>query len=61
MYANGEGVARDLLQAYMWADLAASAGEQNALKLRDFAEKQLTADQLSEAQRMSREWKPSIE
>ena len=60
-YCNGDGVARDLVNAYMWADLAAKAGESEAFDLRRFVEKQMTSAQIKDAQRMSREWKPATQ
>jgi hypothetical protein len=58
MYSSGAGVAKDFVRAYMWADLAASAGEPAGAKLRDSLKSMMTSDQIIEAQRASREWKP---
>ena len=58
MYCNGDGVSRDLVKAYMWADLAIKAGESEAFNLRRFVEKQMTSAQIKDAQRLSGEWKP---
>ena len=62
MYANGEGVPQDLVQAHMWYNLAASqlTGEdrENAVKNRDRVSKKMTSEQLAEARRLAREWKP---
>jgi TPR repeat protein len=58
MYATGEGVPQDHVLAHMWFNLAAAQGNDKALRNRDTAGKRMTPDQLAEAQRMAREWKP---
>ena len=63
MYYNGQGVPQDYAQAHMWFDLAASRfppGEKRdrAVRNRDSVVKWLTPAQLSEAQKLAREWKP---
>jgi len=59
-YDNGEGVLQDYVEAHMWYNLAASrsAGEnrETAVSLRDLIAEELTPDDLSEAQRLAREW-----
>jgi TPR repeat protein len=57
-YSSGQIAAKDAVQAYMWADLAASAAETRAAGLRDSLRKTTTPDQIAEGQRRSREWKP---
>ena len=61
-YANGEGVAKDDVIAYMWYNLAAASGNEIGSEvgknLREILEKRMTGDQIAEAQRLSREWKP---
>ncbi len=47
---------RDIVLAYMWFNLAAAQGNKNSQKARDKAAKQMTPDQIAEAQRMAREW-----
>ena len=60
MYATGDGVPQDGVQAHMWFNLAASrlTGEarERAVNNRDLAAGQMTPDDLSEAQRLAREW-----
>ena len=58
MYAYGIGVPADNVQAYFWYDLAAARGEENAAEKRDLIAKKLTPDELVEAQKLVREWKP---
>jgi hypothetical protein len=57
MYASGRGVPRDYVMSYMWANLAASQGEETASELRSIVEKEMTPEQIVEAQRLSREFK----
>ncbi len=60
MYDTGEGVAQDYVQAHMWANLAASrlSGEERegAVEVRDTASEEMTSAQITEAQRLAREW-----
>jgi len=60
MYLNGQGVPQDYVLAHMWLNLAASrrTGEdrESAVRLRDLIAEDLTPDDLSEAQRLAREW-----
>jgi hypothetical protein len=65
MYAEGRGVAQDYVTAYMWFDLAAARAPENrlddsinALKNRENLASKMTPDQVAEAQRRKREWKP---
>ena len=60
MYATGQGVPQDDVQAHMWFNLAASrmTGEdrESAVEARDRIADEVTPDDLSEAQRLAREW-----
>ncbi len=63
MYENGEGVPQDYVQAHMWLNLAASrfpfgVKRDRAVKKRDIVAKKMTPAQISEAQKLAREWKP---
>jgi TPR repeat protein len=65
MYFGGESVPQDYVQAYMWVDLAASRfppsatdDRHEATQHRDIVASRMTPDQLTEAQRLVREWKP---
>jgi len=51
-------VPKDLVSAYMWSNLGAAQGQENAKTLRDALEKLMTRSQIEEAQRLTREWKP---
>jgi TPR repeat protein len=58
MYQSGEGMPRDYVMAYMWFNLAASAGNVDALEGGEAVARRLTAAQMTEAQKLVREWKP---
>ena len=69
LYIEGKGVPKDLVSAYMWLNLAAATAPQNALvsmgnniaKERDILAAMMTPEQIAEAQRLSRAWKPGKE
>jgi uncharacterized protein len=52
-------VPKDAVSAQMWFYLAAAQGYEQASKHRDNLEKQMTAAQIAEAQKLAREWKPT--
>ena len=62
MYAKGQGVPQDYVQAHKWINLAASraSGPDAAKygKARDRVADKMTPAQVAEAQRLAREWKP---
>jgi uncharacterized protein len=58
MYDRGDGVPKDYVQAYMWYTLGAAKGARSGAALRDALADQMTQDQLAEAHRLAREWKP---
>src|SRR5439155_642019 len=58
LYDNGDGVPKELVTAYMWFSLVAGQGIEPAKTNRDSIEKLMTANEIAEAQRLSREWKP---
>ena len=55
MYRAGRGVPQDHVAAHMWLDLA------GAESLRDDVAAGMTPEQIAEAQRLAREWKPTVE
>jgi TPR repeat protein len=59
-YEEGEGVPQDYIQAHMWFNLAASddTTHKGAVARRDEVAAKMTPDQIAEAQRMAREWRP---
>ena len=64
MYDNGQGVPQDYVQAHMWFNLAASqsSGEdrENSARNRDAMTSIMTYEQIAEAQRLARKFKPKI-
>ncbi len=63
LYDHGWGVAQDYVQAHMWFDLAAArlppGGDRDrVVHNRDNAEKHMMPDQVVEAKRLARAWKP---
>ncbi len=53
IYSQGGGVSKNLVQAYLWFNLAAASGVEEAAKQRDIVEREMTSDQIAEAQRLS--------
>ncbi len=58
MYHVGKGVPQDYVRAHMWYNLAEARGQKIARENRNRLAKQMTPAQISEAQRLAREWKP---
>ncbi len=63
MYDDGLGVPQDYARAHMWFNLAASrfpfgVNRDDAVELRDLIAKMMTPAQISEAQKLAREWRP---
>ena len=58
MYYHGQGVPQDYIQAHMWWNLAASQGNEWASRYRENLAKPMTPDQIAEARKLAREWKP---
>ncbi len=58
MYGEGKGVAQDYAEAMKWYRLAADQGLEKAAKWLEVLEKKMTPNQVAEAQRLAREWKP---
>ena len=57
MYAEGEGVPRDVVQALMWFTLAADQNHKDAKENRDNAISNMTAAEIAAAKKLVREWK----
>jgi uncharacterized protein len=64
-YAHGEGVAQDVVEAHMWFNLAAARfpatdtrNRAVAVKNRDTVAGEMTSEQLAQAQKRARDWKP---
>ena len=72
MYAEGAGVSKDYVQAYMWLFLAETREDDDygggryveAIRAKDFRESfdyKMTADDVSKAKRLAREWIKAFE
>ena len=62
MYARGEGIPQDYVQAYKWFYLAAATSTEKevrdrAVQSRDIVAARMTSAQLAEAQKLARDWK----
>ena len=59
MYANGEGVPQNLVNAYMWYNLAAAQGKElwpfDPMEMKKQISSLMTSAQISQAERLSRE------
>lgn len=58
MYFSGKGIPQDYVLAHMWANLAAAQGGEARVKKRDAIATFMTFQQIVEAQRLARGWKP---
>jgi TPR repeat protein len=61
LYEWGDGVPQDIVLAHMWFNLAAAHGVSEAADSRRRLERErdMTPEQIAEAQRLAREWKPT--
>jgi hypothetical protein len=58
LYSKGLGVPQDYVEAHMWLNLGGVNGNATSIGERDFIARKMTPDQISEAQRRAREWRP---
>ena len=62
---GGGGVPQDRVAAHMWLSLAAAQvstrNRDTYVELRDAVAEEMTPEQIAEAQRLAREWKPAVE
>jgi len=58
LYERGDGVPQDYVQAYMWYRLGAAKGGASAVRMRDELAVRMTSDQIAEAHKLVKEWKP---
>ena len=65
MYWIGHGVPQERVAAHMWLSLAAAqvstANRDTYVEARDAAAEEMPPEQIAEAQRRAREWKPTVE
>jgi TPR repeat protein len=57
MYFKAMGAEKDLLAAYMWCTLALN-GTEGALNFIETIAKEMTPEQIAEAQKRAEDWKP---
>jgi S1-C subfamily serine protease len=60
-YHTGMGVPQDFVESYKWYNLAAAQDMEFADRNRQLVAFRMTAEQIAEAQRLSREFKPRLE
>ena len=58
LYSRGEGVAVDLVRAYLWFSLAAGQGDAFAMDALAGLARRMTAVQITEAEALARDWRP---
>ena len=56
MYYEGDGVPRDLVQAYAWVNIAAVHGDRDVKDLREQVSAKITLEQITEGQKLSTEY-----
>lgn len=56
LFATGRDVAADLVAAHKWFNLAAARGNVAALRRRVELAREMSCEQIAEAQRLAREW-----
>jgi TPR repeat protein len=58
-YEAGRGVPQDIVRAHMWFNLSAAQGHEPAAKNRSRLTAAMSREQIAEAQKLAREWKPA--
>jgi uncharacterized protein len=61
MCALGRGVPLNFMSAHIWFNLAAAGGNKDAIEFRDIIARRLIPEQIAEAQKLAREWKPAAQ
>jgi len=56
MYASGREVERDFITAHKWLNLAALRGNEEAKRYRLELSREMTRQQVAQAQKLAREW-----
>ena len=64
-YGAGRGVPQDFVASHTWMTLAAArltgATQHGAMKFRDTIAAAMTSEQIAEAQRLAKDWKPILD
>lgn len=58
MYAMDERIPSDYVRAHKWWSLAAASGRQEARMLRDALKLRMSSEQIAEAEKLARDWRP---
>ena len=58
MLITGRGVPQDRVEAFKWLSLAAAQGNNKARQAKELTARKLTPAQITEAERLARDWKP---
>jgi TPR repeat protein len=58
MYEKGQGIPQDYVEAHKWYNIVAATGWDMFAEDRDKLAKLMTPEQIAEAQKLAREWKP---
>ena len=53
LYHEGQGVSKDLIHSYAWANIAILSGSNEIIKLRDNLSKVMPPNQIAEAKKLS--------
>lgn len=61
VYMQGDGVPQDYVQAHKWYSLSGANGDKEVIEIRDVLAKRMTPAQITEAQKLAREWKPKAD
>jgi len=56
MYEDGEGFPKDYIEAHKWYSFSEENGSKSGRKFRKIIEKLMTPKQITEAQKLAREW-----
>jgi TPR repeat protein len=59
LYAKGEGVPRDIKEAYYWLQLSTNHGNKDYIATRDEIGTQLTSQDIEEIKQRTRQWRPT--
>lgn len=60
-YYSGEGIPQDFVMAYKWISLAADNGKLGAVETRETLAQLMTSIQVTESQRMAKQWREARE
>jgi TPR repeat protein len=58
LFLTGEGVKKDETAAYMWLSVEGSRGDADAKRLRDILSRHMSSEQIANAEKLAKEWKP---